>query len=80
VLGWSYIIFIGSRDTGAEVFGEKIWWKNLRIIHMALYSTFAYLAINKNKDAWLVLLTDTLFGLASFITHHYNEGNFSKLL
>jgi len=24
VLGWLYIIFIGNRDTGGEVFGEKI--------------------------------------------------------
>jgi hypothetical protein len=80
VIGWFYIIFIGSRDTGAEVFGEKIWWKNLRIFHMTLYTAFAYLAINKNKDAWLVLLGDTLFGLSLFILHHYEEGNFSKLL
>jgi hypothetical protein len=80
VIGWFYIIFIGSRDMGAEVFGEKIWWKNLRIIHMTLYATFAYLAINKNKEAWLVLLGDTLFGLSSFIVHHYKEGNFSKLM
>ncbi len=79
VIGWFYIIFIGSRDTGAEVFGEKIWWKNLRIFHMILYATFAYLAINKNKDAWLILLVDTLFGLLLFLLHHYRGGNFKKL-
>ena len=36
VIGWFYIIFIGKRDTGLEVFGGKIWWKHLRPIHMII--------------------------------------------
>lgn len=79
VIGWFYIIFIGKRDTGFEVFGEEIWWKNLRPIHMFLWSFFAYLAISQNTKAWLVLLFDTLFGLFAFLIHHYREGNFTKL-
>jgi hypothetical protein len=80
VIGWLYIIFIGKRDTGAEVFGNTIWWKNLRPIHLMLYSIFAYLAIQKNTNAWLALLVDTLFGLSAFLTYHYSQNNFSKLL
>ena len=80
VIGWIYIIFIGKRDTGLEVLGDKIWWKNLRPIHLILWSFFAYLAINGNRNAWIVLLMDTLFGLSSFLVFHWNEGNFNKLL
>ncbi len=80
VLGWLYILFIKSRDTGLEVFGGKIWWNSIRPIHIALYSTFAYLAINKNNNAWIALLADAGFGLGAFLYHHYNSGNFNKLL
>lgn len=80
VIGWFYIIFIGKRDTGLEVFGDKIWWKYLRPIHISLWATFSYLAITGNPRAWLVLLGDTLFGLVSFITYHYMSGNFNAIL
>jgi hypothetical protein len=80
VIGWFYIIFIGKRDTGLEVLGEKIWWKNLRPIHMLLWAFFAYLAIMSNHNAWIVLLIDTLFGLGAFLVHHYQEGNLNKLI
>lgn len=78
-IGWFYIIFIGKRDTGAEVFGDKIWWKSLRPIHMLLWATFAYLAITGNAKAWIVLFVDTMFGLLSFLNHHYRAGSFSAL-
>lgn len=80
VLGWLYIIFTNSRETGLEVFGEKIWWKSIRPIHVILYSVFAYLAINKNKNAWIALLADVTFGLSAFLFHHYSSGNFHKLI
>jgi hypothetical protein len=74
VIGWLYIIFVGRRDTGAEVFGEKIWWKDIRIIHTLLYASFAYLAFRKDRRAWLVLLADVLFGFTAFIIHHFVIG------
>jgi hypothetical protein len=79
VFGWFYIIFIGKRDTGLEVLGDKIWWKNLRPVHMLLWGFFSYLAITGNKKAWLVLLVDTLFGLSSFLVYHWSQDNFKKL-
>jgi hypothetical protein len=79
VIGWFYIIFIGERNTGGEVFGEEIWWKDLRIIHATFWSIFAYMAINKNNNAWKVLFSDTLFGLFAFLNYHYNKGNFAYL-
>ncbi len=80
VLGWFYIIFIGKRDTGLEVGGGKIWWKHLRPIHMTMWAIFSYLAISRNKNAWIVLLFDTLFGLGAFLHYHWSQGNFNKLL
>ena len=79
VIGWTYIIFIGKRDTGLEVLGDKIWWKNLRPIHLILWLFFSYLAITGNKNAWIVLLIDTLFGLSSFLIYHWYQGNFKRL-
>ena len=80
VIGWFYIIFIGKRDTGIEVLGDKIWWKTLRPIHMTLWGLFAYFAISGNKHAWKILLADTLFGLSAFLIYHWSQENFQKLL
>lgn len=70
VIGWLYIVFIGKRDTGAEVFGAQIWWKKMRIVHLTIYALFALLAIMKHKCAWLLLLADVLIGLVAFTMHH----------
>jgi hypothetical protein len=67
MFGFFYIYLTGSRKTGVEVFGDKIWWNNLRPIHGLLYGLFAYNAINKNSNSWIYLLVDVIFGLISFI-------------
>lgn len=69
-IGFFYIYLSGVRQTGAEVFGEKIWWNNLRLIHAILYLLFAYNAINKNPNSWIYLLIDVTFGLFSFLIFH----------
>ena len=68
--GFFYIYFTGIRKTGAEVFGDKIWWNDLRPIHGILYLLFSYNAIIGNKNAWIFLLVDVLFGFTSFLTYH----------
>lgn len=78
-IGFIYIYLTGSRKTGPEVLGDKIWWNDLRPIHSIFYSLFAYNAIHKNKDSWIILLCDVLLGLVSFLTYHYMSGNFSKI-
>jgi hypothetical protein len=73
-IGFSYIYLTGSRKIGQEVFGDKIWWNDLRPIHALLYFLFSYNAINGNKNAWIYLLVDVLIGLNSFfIFHSYLE-------
>ena len=81
ILGISFltIYYYNLRKTGIEVFGNKIWWNDIRPIHGVLYLIFAYLAINKNKNAWIVLLIDVIFGLIMFINHHYTNDNFKYL-
>ena len=78
-IGFTYIYLTKSRETGLEVFGEKIWWNDLRPVHAGFYGLFAYNAIQKNPMSWMILLVDTLFGLVSFLGHHYlNIGFFSS--
>ena len=79
-IGFIYIYLTGTRKTGAEVFGGKIWWNNLRPIHSILYFLFAYNAIIGNKQSWIYLLVDVVFGLISFLVHHYLNGDISMLL
>ena len=80
VFGWLYIMFVEKRDTGLEVFGDKIWWKDLRPLHTLLWATFSYMAINGNRKAWIVLFIDTMIGLSAFLIHHWRQGNFRLLL
>jgi hypothetical protein len=78
-IGFMYIYIFGARKTGAEVFGEKIWWNDLRPLHALFYTMFAIMAIMRNRYAWIWLLVDVLFGLVSFLVYHYKNGDFSKL-
>jgi hypothetical protein len=79
-IGFIYIYLTGTRKTGGETFGEKIWWNDLRPIHAILYFLFSYNAIMGNKQSWIYLLIDVLFGLLSFTVHHYVNGDFLRAL
>ena len=79
-IGFMYIYVTGSRKTGAEVFGEEIWWNNLRPVHSILYFLFAYNAIIGNNQSWIYLLIDVLIGLISFLIHHSVNGDIFKVL
>ena len=79
-VGFAYIYLTGSRKTGQEVFGEKIWWNDLRPLHSLLYFLFAYNAIHGNKNSWVYLLIDVIIGILSFLIFHYFNGDFEKLV
>lgn len=79
-LGFAYIYLTGSRQTGKEVFGEKIWWNDLRPLHSLLYFLFAYNAIIGNKNSWIYLLIDVVIGIISFLIFHYRNGDFTKIV
>ncbi len=78
-LGFMYIYMNDLRKTGTEVFGDEIWWNNLRPVHGLLYGLFAITALNKQSYAWIFLLIDVLIGLSSWLYYHYLHGNFYKL-
>lgn len=79
-IGFILIYLTGARPSGPEVFGDYIWWNSIRPIHAALYFLFAFMAINKNKNSWIVLLADVLLGLSSFTFFHYSNGNILRVL
>ena len=70
-IGFIYIFLTDKRRTGGEVFGNKIWWNNLRPVHASLYIMFALLAIKKSSYAWIPLLIDVLIGITSFSIYHF---------
>ena len=78
-IGFTYIYITGSRTTGGETFGQKIWWNDLRPLHALLYGLFAFSAINRNAEAWKILLLDVCIGLVSFLVHHYRAGSFHMI-
>ena len=79
-IGFTYLQFINPRKTGFETQGAKIWWHPIRPVHIVLYSLSVYLALMKDPRTYLVLLIDVCFGLLAFLTFHFLEGNYSKLI
>lgn len=80
VIGWLWLVFVGRRDTGMEVLGDRIWWVGLRPIHLLLWGFFAYLAFTGVPWAWIVLAVDTAFGLGAFLANHACEGNLRAMV
>lgn len=78
--GFMFLYIFGLRKSGAEVFGDKIWWNNLRPVHSLLYLLFAYFVFTNNQDAWKFLALDVILGFSAFIYYHYSQGNFNKLM
>ena len=68
-LGIAAIYWFGLRKTGAETFGQPIWWNALRPAHAVLWAAFALAALLRVREAWTILLFDTLLGLGAWIAH-----------
>ena len=69
-IGFSYIYVSNSRKVGAETFGAKIWWNDLRPLHSLLYFTFSYMALTNTPNAYKALVLDALIGFITFTLHH----------
>jgi len=82
-IGFLTIYITNIRKTGPEVFGEKIWWNNIRPLHGILYLLFGLISLfgsqSLKEKAWIILLIDFILGLFSFLFYHYKQGNFSKI-
>jgi hypothetical protein len=71
-----YVIFVFKlRETGPEVFGDKIWWNNLRPVHGTMYLLFAIFALQKKEFAWMFLAADVTFGLLAYLAHNFFSKN-----
>ena len=71
-IGFLYFYISGTRTTGPETFGDKIWWNSLRPFHAATYLIFGILAIKGiQNEAWKFLLLDVSVGLGAFLIHHF---------
>ena len=66
-IGFLLIWMLGLRKTGREVFGDSIWWNDLRPLHSILYFCYAYLAIKGSGDAYIPLLADAIVGIIAFL-------------
>jgi hypothetical protein len=62
-VGFALIYIFKLRETGPEVFGDKIWWNHLRPIHSIMYGLAA---LNYDK-ASLIIVIDTLIGLGAYL-------------
>jgi hypothetical protein len=79
VFGILYIYFFNGRKSNKGVFGEDIWWQDLRPVHATTWFLFAIFAIMKKSFAWIFLLVDVVISLVAFLTHHYRNGDISKV-
>jgi hypothetical protein len=73
----TYMIFNDKKKNGTiGMSGATVWWNSLRPIHALLYFMFAYNALNKNKNAWEILLINTLFSLFAWYLHYFQSVEF----
>lgn len=64
-VGMLSIYLFKLRPSGWEA-GGPIWWDHLRPLHAALLGLFAMMALTGVHGAWIVLLLDTMVGLAAW--------------
>jgi hypothetical protein len=74
-IGFFFIYFTGARKTGAEVFGDRIWWNDLRPVHGLIFLVFGLSVITEFHvvHAWKLLLLDAMIGLVAFSIHHQSN-------
>lgn len=46
--------------------GGNVWWNDYRLFHSFMFAIFSILALYKNKNAWIILLIDAIFGTIFF--------------
>ena len=70
-IGFTSIYLSDSRKTGPEVFGDKIWWNDLRPVHASLYFLFGCWAIKQYPHAYVALLVDVIIGFGAWVCYHF---------
>jgi hypothetical protein len=73
-IGFLYIYFIGSKkaDSQLDWVNGVVYWNNMRLIHGLLYLSFSIGSlITINNKLWILLLSDTIIGLFTFLNYHF---------
>lgn len=70
-IGFAYIYANDLRKTGGEVFGDNIWWNDLRPFHSLMYFITAYMVQIEHSKAYFPIALDTLVGLRFFLRYHF---------
>jgi hypothetical protein len=72
-VGFWYIYTNDLRKTGVEVFGDKIWWNDMRPFHGSMYllAGITLMSVDHRHYAWKLILVDTMVGLIKFLEHHF---------
>jgi hypothetical protein len=72
LIGASFIyLYLSNSRLRAREAGGYTWWKDIRPVHGCLYLLAGIYALTKTNYSWIVLLIDVIFGLSSFLYHHY---------
>lgn len=72
-IGFWYIYWFNLRKTGVEVFGDVIWWNDMRPFHGTMYlvAGVAFLSKEYKEYAWRLVCLDAMVGLVKFLEHHF---------
>jgi len=60
-IGFGYRYVMGDRLGTRGMFGSKIWWQEMRLIHSMMW----FMAYDSPDDAKTILTLDVLIGLAA---------------
>jgi len=71
MIGFLYLYFTNTRNTGMETFGQPIWWKELRILHASLYAWYIINVFLDQPCAYIPLALDVMIGAVAFLMHHF---------
>lgn len=69
-LGFFYL-FITNQRLNAPEGGGDTWWSNIRIVHSIFYFIASLMCFANNPNAYLLLLSDLIFGIGAFVNHRY---------
>jgi len=77
LIGIGFIKTFKNSERKKGFFGGHIWWNDLRPFHGFNYILASYMTHNNMKNAYKVILFDTILGLGKYV--RYNSLHFSYL-
>lgn len=66
-----FYLFLENKRLNAFEAGGYTWWARVRPIHGLFFLIAGIMCLQNNKQAYLILLCDVVFGLGAFINHRF---------